>query len=261
MIKLKSLCAALVLGGLTAAQAGPILIVNGMSTTSEVNTTTAVTNNLQALHLAVGNTVTVADSLPLSLAGYSQVWDVRFNTGLDAGATSEYSAFLSAGGGLFLMGENASFMSRNNSILSLISGLGGGSIGFNSCYDGFEKVYAPFDGPNAVSNVNYAASGCFTGHGTGNWITSRNDGSLGAGIAFGVGSLSGASKGALTTILDVNFMMNQFDLPNSQQLTKNLIGYVGDQVEPPNRVPEPGVLALVGLAAAAAAVARRRKAA
>jgi len=260
MTNLKTLCAALVLGGLAAAaNAGPILIVSGISTTSEVGTTNAVVNNLQALHLAVGNTVTVADGLPVSLAGYSQVWDVRFNTGLDASASSEYGSFLGAGGGLFLMGENGGFMSRNNSILALINSLGGGSLGFNACYDGMEKVYAPFTGPNAVANVNYASSGCFNGRGTGNWITSRNDGSVGAGIAFGVGSLSGASKGALTTILDVNFMMNQHDLPNSQNLTKNLIGYVGNQVEPPKALPEPATLGLLGLAALAAGVSRRRK--
>lgn len=255
---IKKLAAGAALAGLTAAQAGPVLIVNGISTTSEVGTTTAVTNNLKALHEAAGNTVSVVDALPTSLAGYSQVWDVRFNTALNAAGLSGYSAFLNGGGGLFLMGENDNFMSRNNSILSLISSLGGGSVGFNGCYDGLQKVHAPFTGPNAVANVNYAASGCFTSRGTGGWITSRDDESMGSGIAFGVGSLSGASKGTLTSILDVNFMMNSFDRPNSQQFTKNLIGYVGDQVNPPNRVPEPGVLSLVGLAVVAA-VARRRK--
>jgi hypothetical protein len=261
MINPKTLCAALVLGGLAAAaaNAGPILIVSGLSTTSEVGTTNAVVNNLKALHLGAGNTVTVADALPVSLAGYSQVWDVRFDFGLSAAASSEYSGFLGAGGGLFLMGENSNFMVRNNSILSLISSLGGGSVGFNSCFDGMEKVYAPFTGPNAVTNVSYAASGCFNNYGTGSWITSRNDGSMGAGIAFGVGSLSGASKGALTSILDVNFMMNQFDLPNSQNFTKNLIGFVGDQVEPPKGLPEPATLSLLGLAALAAGATRRRK--
>lgn len=118
---------------------------------------------------------------------------------------------------------------------------------------------SPFTGPNAVSSVNYAASGCFDSHGTGQWITARADDSVGAGIAFGVGSLSGAMAGALTSILDVNFMMNQYDLPASQNLTKNLIGFVGDQVDPPNGVPEPGTLALFSLAALGAGLASRRR--
>lgn len=137
------------------------------------------------------------------------------------------------------------FAIADNSILSLISKLGGGNIGYNGCYDGNQVIHAPFTGPTPVTNVNYAASGCFTSEGTGQWITSRQDESMGAGIAFGVGSLSNASAGALTTILDVNFMMNQFDLPNSQSLTKNLIGYIGDQVEPPsNGVPAPASILL-----------------
>ena len=53
----------------------------------------------------------------------------------------------------------------------------------------------------------------------------------GTGVAWGVGDLSNAPDGALTTIFDVNFMQNQWDLPNSQNLTKNLIGFVhGDAV-------------------------------
>jgi hypothetical protein len=235
-----------------AVSAGPILIINGADATTEVGTTSALTANLKTLHEAVGNTVTIVNSLLGDISSYSQVWDVRFfnAAALDALAQTTYVNYLGSGGGLFLMGENSNFDMRNNSILSLISQLGGGNIGFNGCYDGNQVVHAPFTGPNPVSNVNYAASGCFTSKGTGQWITSRQDESMGAGIAFGVGSMSNASAGALTTILDVNFMMNQFDLPNSQNLTKNLIGYVGDQVDPPSGVPAPASILLfaVGLA-------------
>jgi hypothetical protein len=69
-------------------------------------------------------------------------------------------------------------------------------------------VNAPFNGPNAVNAVGFAAPGCFDSNGTGQWISSTPSGGniLGSGIAFGVGSLSGAMTGALTSILDVNFM-------------------------------------------------------
>ena len=242
------------------ASAGPVLIVNNALNTSEPGTTSAVTNNLTALHIAAGNTVTVVSDLPASLAGYSQVWDVSFdnNAALTVDDRGVYASYLASGGGVFLMGENGSFASRNNSILALIAQLGGGNIGFNSCFDGVQTVRAPFNNPNPVTQVNYAASGCFNTTGTGDWITARTDNTLGTGLAFGVGDLSLAPTGALTTILDVNFMMATFDQPDSQNLTRNLIRFVGDQVAPP-RVPEPGMLALVGLALVGAAASRRRQ--
>ncbi|TMH27211.1 MAG: PEP-CTERM sorting domain-containing protein [Betaproteobacteria bacterium] len=254
----KSLIGIAAFAAVSVANAGPILIVSGLSQTSEVGTTTAVMNNLQALQVAAGNTVTILDTLPVNLAPYSQVWDIRFDnvSALTGAEQAKYTSYLQSGGGLFLMGENSSFLTRDNSILSLISSLGGGSIGFNGCFDGPEVVHAPFTGPNPVTTVTYAASGCFTSKGSGAWITARADESMGAGIAFGVGSLSNAIAGALTTILDVNFMMNQFDLPASQNLTKNLIQFVGNQVNP---VPEPGILALLGIAAVGAGLTRKRK--
>ena len=236
----KSLIGIAAFAAVSVANAGPILIVSGLSQTSEVGTTTAVMNNLQALQVAAGNTVTILDTLPVNLAPYSQVWDIRFDnvSALTGAEQAKYTSYLQSGGGLFLMGENSSFLTRDNSI------------------DGPEVVHAPFTGPNPVTTVTYAASGCFTSKGSGAWITARADESMGAGIAFGVGSLSNAIAGALTTILDVNFMMNQFDLPASQNLTKNLIQFVGNQVNP---VPEPGILALLGIAAVGAGLTRKRK--
>jgi hypothetical protein len=211
----------------------------------------------------VGNTVTVTSGIPLSLAGYSQVWDIGFSNSAALSSTqqSEYLSYLQSGGGLFLMGENTGFMTRNNSILSLINLAGGGSIGVDSSnYDGMETILAPFTGPNAVSQVNYAASGLFTSAGTGQWISTSNTHSgEGSGLAFGIGALTNASAGALTTILDVNFMQNQYDVPNSQNLTKNLIGYVSEQVNPPNNVPEPATLGLLALGIAALGYQKRKQ--
>ena len=259
--KVKSIVAVAALAAAASASAGEILIVSGLSGSSEISTTTEVLDNLKSLHTAVGNNVTVSDLLPADLSGFKQVWDIRFDQALNAAAQSEYTSFLQAGGGLFLMGENAGFMSRNDSILSLISSLGGGTIGFTTC-DSYQVVNAPFNGPNAVSAVGFLAPGCFDSNGTGQWISSTPSGGniLGSGIAFGVGSLSNAMTGALTSILDVNFMQGVYDQPASQNLTKNLIGFVGGQVDPVNPVPEPGTLMLAGLAAVGALASRRKAA-
>jgi hypothetical protein len=156
------------------------------------------------------------------------------------------------------MGENSSFMPRNNTVLSLINAAGGGSLNFTTPSE-TQTVFAPFDGPNAVSTISYNAPGGVDGFGSGQWITSPEGSGVGTGVAWGVGSLSNASAGALTVIFDVNFM--QFDADAaSQALTANLIGFVGDQVDPPTPpVPEPASWAMMiaGMGVVGASMRRR----
>lgn len=215
------------------ANAGNILIINGSSTTSETGTTSSITTQLSTLHTAAGNVVTVVDGVPASFAGYAQVWDIRFsNSGaLGASTITDYVSYLASGGGMFVMGENSGFATRNSSVLGLITAAGGGSLTFTSPND-TQTVYSPFTGPNAVTTINYLASGGVTSFGTGQWITAQAGGTAGTGVAFGVGTLGNASKGALTAIFDVNFMQTDANA-GSVALTKNLIGFVGNQVSVP----------------------------
>jgi hypothetical protein len=244
----------------TAASAGNILIINGISGTSEFGTTTEITNNVKTLHEAVGNTVTVSDGIPGSFAGYSQVWDLRFSNvfALNQSAIDQYIAYLASGGGMFVMGENSGFMSRNNSIFNLLNQAGAGSFVFVTP-SSTQTVNAPFTGPNAVTQVTYAAPGGVTSPGNCSYMT--QSGSQGTGIACGKGSMTNALLGALTVVFDVNFMQNRYDVPNSQNFTKNLIGFVGDQVGDGDKVPEPATLALLGGGLLGLAALRRRKSA
>lgn len=262
MNKLTKLLSAISLAlAAVGAQAGPVLIVNGSLGTSEPGTTSSITNNLSTLHTAVGNVVTVVSDIPVSLAGYAQVWDIRFsnNFALSAAQQTLYKGFLQGGGGMFLMGENSSFAQRNGSIFDFVSQVGGGTLGPNlsgSC-DGLQTVKAPFTGPNPVASINWNCSGVLASKGSGDWITERASGG-GSGIAWGVGDMSDAALGALTMILDVNFMQgNQGD--DAQNLTKNLIGFIGNQVDPPSDVPEPETLALLGIGLIGIGAIRRRR--
>src|ERR1700738_987313 len=82
------------LGLSAAAWAGSVLIVNGASATSEPSTTADITAHLQALEAAAGNSTTVVDIPPASLAAFDEVWDMRFSNSwpLTAGDQAEYLA-------------------------------------------------------------------------------------------------------------------------------------------------------------------------
>jgi hypothetical protein len=241
-----------------AADAQRVLIVNGASGTSEPGTTASITTQLTTLHTAVGNTVDVVDVRPADLTPYRQVWDIRFsnNWALTGADQSAYLGFLQGGGGMFVMGENSGFQTRNNSVFALIAAAGGGTVAFGSG-SASQTVCSPFNDPNPVGTVNYAAPGWFTSRGTGQWISAGdcNAASGGSGIAFAVGTLANAQAGALTTILDVNFMQTSAS-PDNVALTRNLIGFVGNQVNP---IPEPSTVVLSGLGLAATALAAYRR--
>lgn len=260
MSRFRSAAASLALALIApAVSAQSVLIINGASGTSEPNTTASITSQLQTLHTAVGNTVTIADGVPVSLAGFAQVWDIRFSNSspISTAVRAQYLAYLQGGGRMFVMGENSSFATRNNSIFALINEAGGGSLGFSGNCSSSQTVNAPFTGPNAVTSVDYLAPGCFDGRGTGQWIT--NSGSTGAGVAWTIGTLANASAGALTSILDVNFMQTDANA-GSQALTRNLIGFVTAPPPPVGVVPEPSTYALMATGLAGLAAVRRRRA-
>jgi hypothetical protein len=239
------------------ALAGSILIVNGSSITSEPDTTTSITTQLSNLHIAAGNTVTIADTVPGSFAGFNQIWDIRFsNAGaMTGGEQAQYLAFLQSGGGMFVMGENSFFTSRNSSVLALIDDATGDSLTFTTP-DSTQTVLAPFTGPNTIAGniVSYSAPGGVTSPGTTGQYISVDGSGDGTGVAWGVGDMANASAGALTAIFDVNFMQTDANA-ESQALLRNLISFVDVEV---NETPEPASLLIFGVGIAALAARRRR---
>lgn len=230
---------ALLLGVPALASAKNVLIVNGASVTSEPATTSDITANLVALETAAGNTTTVVDAPPVSLAGYTEVWDIRFSSSspLTAGDQALYSSFLQAGNSMFIMGENSSFMTRNDSIFAFVTAMGGGSLAFVSPSQP-QTVNPPFTGPNAVTSLSFSAPGGSSTPGTGSYAT--NNGANGSAISWKPGQLGTAPAAALVVVFDVNFMQAGAGTSLTNFL-KNLIGFInaGGNVTPPVLVPVP----------------------
>jgi hypothetical protein len=199
------------LGTLAPANAGPslgnVLIVAGTDNAAQQAATT-VSGELTT----AGFTVTVVNTgVPVSLAGYSQIYDTRYdnNPAFTSGEMAQYLAFLNAAPGntLFLMGENQSFNVRNGPILQFVTLAGGGTIAAPALTSSnTEQVMPPFTMPNMINTIQYAACGVVTSHGTGNFASLESGGATGCSLFFDEGQLANALTGALVVVFDVNFM-------------------------------------------------------
>lgn len=219
------------------ANAAEVLIINGSTTTSEPSTTGAITTNLEAVLVAKGDTVTISDPVPADLSPFDEVWDIRFsNSGaLTAGEATQFSAFLQAGKELFLMGENDSFTSRNDSLFDFIASLGGGTL-TSSSVDSLQDVAAFLRSPNNISTVTYnvpggVGSAGVTG-GSGEFLSSDSTNG-GTAVGFPTGSLSGATSGSVVLVFDVNFMQDSGD--NGLAFLENISVYVSSGGATPGR--------------------------
>lgn len=170
-----------VVGSWTSAQAGGgganILVVTGTDAAA-----IEAGNVLNTELTTAGNTVTVVGTgVPGSLAGYTQIYDTRYdnNPAFTAGEMTQYLTFLNAAAGntIFLMGENQSFNVRNIPINQFIALAGGGTIAAPAMtVNGPETVNPPFTGPNVISTITYAACGLVTSSGTGGFSSSQTGG-------------------------------------------------------------------------------------
>jgi hypothetical protein len=231
------------------------------------NLETNVMNNLTTQLVAASFTVTANVGVPAgSLAGYKEIWDVRYNntTPLAGSDITAYLGYLASGGSLFVMGENTGFTTRNNSIVSLVQSAGGGSLNVVSANNN-QTVQPPFTGPSAVSAITFLASaGATSPPGRGAFLTmdSNNIGQ----VVFGPGALSNAPAGSLLIVFDVNFLdpNSGYAQPGAAPFVANLIAYLAAPVPVagPATTPAPSsvVLLLIGLVGLGIFEMRRRAA-
>jgi hypothetical protein len=220
-----------------------VLIVNGSSTTPEPAITTNITANLSADVTAVGGTVTVSDTIPTTITGYGQVWDVRYFSTLSAGDITKYVGFMAGGGSLFVMGEDVAYAARNASLISLFTAAGGGSLTYTDVPGGMnatQNVVTQVTTPNPVTSFNYNSPGGVMTPGTGAFITVDPVSNRGAAVLWRRNTMTNAANGALAVVFDVNFMIapdagnpDQTNLGYEQNFLKNLIGVFINLPDPP----------------------------
>jgi hypothetical protein len=220
--------------------------------------------NLNAKLVAAAFTVTQNVGVPGgSLATYEQIWDIRFNntTPLTGSDNTAYLTYMNGAGRLFLMGENAGFATRNNSIIAFIAAAGGPALTLVTPGN-TENVLAPFTGPNPLTTITFLAAGGFQNNGIPSqplsFITLDPGSQAGAAVVWPPGRLSGAPTGALIVVFDVNFLQAGADA-NSQTLIQNLIAYLAAPSAVPvtQAIPTMSLSMLLALAAVLAFVGFR----
>jgi hypothetical protein len=165
----------------------------------------------------LGYTTTIVNSLPANINTYAQVWDINYNSRLGLAAdnsaysavAAKYLSYLQSGGGLFLLGENGNFTTRDNDISTFMNSVGGGTVTIYPDYLAeAQTIASEFLIVNNTPSVYYPAASYFSSRGTGTVMTS---GTGPVAVCWKTGSLTNASAGAVVSILDVNFLSSQFD--------------------------------------------------
>lgn len=157
------------------------------------------------------------DNLPADLTKYSHIWDIGYNSPYVPGThdpSSKLLSYLQGGGGFFMLGENSGFFPRDNTIDTFIGLAGGGSVTYDISLDPLVNylvfVETEFLIENQDNFLPLTAPGFFTTIGTGTPMTSSPfvpPTLIYPAVCWKTGSLTNAPKGAITSVLDVNFIL------------------------------------------------------
>lgn len=204
-------------GGLAPAWAANILILSGTDSFGPSggypNTTAQAAGVLSGELTTAGNTVTIVTTgVPVSLAGYTQIYDVRFANApvFTPGEMGQLLAFLQAAPNntIFMMGENGACCSAKDALINTFIALAGGGTVTGPPTSGYsiavETVAPQFRVPNPITTVSFDACGLVSTSGNGTFASSEPGG--GCSVFFGRGALQNAPQGAMVVVYDVNFI-------------------------------------------------------
>ena len=198
----------------TVALADNVLVLGG-----EGDSHVSVKTELEAK----GHTVTyqAGTGSPGDLAGYQQVWDMRYGTALSADDMTKYDAFLKNRGYLYLSGEHAGFATRNNSISAFTSSLGGGTITVGGSPQNNQTGNGTYF-PNGET-VDFAAAATITSAG-GRVLSADGSGNATAKMWIGnAGDLGATYNGTVVVVADINWTQSAFYDANNEAFLEQLI--------------------------------------
>ena len=201
----------------TAAMADDVLIVGEYGDAGD---------NIKAELEAAGHTVGKVTSLPADISSIDQIWDLRINSAISTDDQSAYDTFLQNSGYLYLAGENTHFATRNNSISSFTSTLGGGTITVggspSNAQDGNDSYFTD------TTTVDFiAAAGITNTGGTGRVLAADSNGNPTAMMWIGnAGDFSSEYNGTVVVIADINWTQSSYYDANNQVFLQELIGGV-----------------------------------
>ena len=192
---------------------------------TDVDPATQIWPNIQAQEIAQGMNpefIIGYGNLPADLTKYSHIWDIGYNSPYVAGPndpTNKLLSYLQAGGGFFMLGENSGFPYKDDTIDTFIGAAGGGSVTYDTSLDplvSYNVIVQPdFLIANQDNSIIFAAPGLFTAVGTGTPMTSSPFVAPTLwypAVCWKTGSLTNAPRGAITSVLDVNFVADGSNL-------------------------------------------------
>lgn len=213
---------------------GPTGQTNYYNTSGDPNPGTDIWPTIRDQEISLGmqpELIVGYNNLPADLTQYAHLWDIGYASPYienpTVNPTNQLLAYLSAGGAMFMLGENANFGVRDDAIDIFVTAAGGGTITRSSTDYNF-SVTATVEPEFLLANNNnvvvFNRPGTFTAVGTGTPMSTAFTGTEYPAVCWKTGSLSNATRGAVTAVLDINIFVGsdiQPDFIDNLSLTLN----------------------------------------
>ena len=148
-----------------------------------------------------GHTVTYSTGgVPTDVSSYEQIYDARYSTTYSSTEITTLDNFVKNGGFLMMNGENSGFAARNNSIASVVSTAGGGTLTFGSGANSYTVINSNFS--NDTGTVTGAAGSSLT-NSKGQYVFKTSTGVIG-GMIWQAADLGSGYTGAIFVTADIN---------------------------------------------------------